>query len=88
MMLGGLGVLNALSCSSSFFFFFKPILQIMEVPRLGVELELQLQAYAIATAIPYPSHIFDLCQRLQQCQIPLSKGRDQTHILMDTMLGS
>ena len=32
----------------------------MEIPRLGVELELQLQAYAIATATQDPSHIQEL----------------------------
>ena len=32
----------------------------MEVPRLGVEWELQLLAYAPATAMPDPSLIFDL----------------------------
>ena len=32
----------------------------MEVPRLGVELELGLLAYATATAMPDPSGICDL----------------------------
>ena len=32
----------------------------MEVPRLGVELELQLPTYATATAISDLSHICDL----------------------------
>ena len=32
----------------------------MEVPGLGVELELQLPAYARATATPDPSRICDL----------------------------
>ena len=31
--------------------------QHMEVPRLGVELELQLQTYFTATATPDPSHV-------------------------------
>ena len=34
--------------------------QHMKVPRLGAELELQLLAYAAATATPDPSHIGDL----------------------------
>ena len=34
-------------------------LQHVEVPRLGVELELQLPAYTTATATPDPSHICD-----------------------------
>ena len=47
----------------------------MEVPRLGVELE--LPAHTIATAMQDPSS--------QQCQIPnpLSEARDLTCILMD-----
>ena len=55
----------------------------MEVPRLGVESELQLLAYATATAMPNPSLI---CCSLQQCGIlnPLIEARDGTHILMDT----
>ena len=58
----------------------------MEVPRLGVQLELQLLAYTTATAMPDPSHIWDLRHSLQQRWIlnPLSEARDQTHILMDT----
>ena len=62
----------------------------MEVPRLGVESELQLPAYATATAIPDLCHICELYCSLQQRQIlnPLSEARDRTCILMDTMLGS
>ena len=56
----------------------------MEVPKLGVELELELPTYATATQDP--SHICDLHHSSQQHQTadPLSKARDQTHILMDT----
>ena len=63
-----------------------PYLWPMEVPRLGVQLELQLQACAIATQDP--SHICDLHCSSRQCQIlsPLSEARDQTHVLMDTNL--
>ena len=32
----------------------------MEVPRLGVKLELYLLAYGTPTAMPDPSHIYDL----------------------------
>ena len=62
----------------------------MEVPRLGVECELQLQAYTTATATPEPSHIGNLCYQLRQHQIlnPLNEARVQTHILMDTTSGS
>ena len=53
--------------------------------RLGVKLELQLPAYATTTATPDPSHICNLHHSPGQCQIlnPLSKARDQTHVLMD-----
>ena len=62
----------------------------MEVPELGIKSELQLQACAVATATPDPSHIFDLYRMLQQHWIPnpLSKAGDRTHILSDAMLGS
>ena len=62
----------------------------MEVPQLGVKLEeLQLPAYATATATPDPSHICDLCHSSQQRQIlnPLSEARDQSHILMNASQG-
>ena len=51
----------------------------MEVPRLGVELELQLSAYITATAMQHPSHICDLHHSSWQCQIPDSpiEARDQ-----------
>ena len=58
----------------------------MEVPRLGVELELQLPACATASTTPDLSCIYDLCLSLQQQQIlnPLSEAKDQTHILRET----
>jgi len=61
----------------------------MGVPGLGVELELQLPAYTTATATPDPICICELCHSLRQCWIlnPLSKAKDRTHILMDTMSG-
>ena len=56
----------------------------MEVPRLGVKLELQLLAYTTAT--PVYIHVCNLHHRLRQCQIlnPLSGARYQTRVLMDT----
>ena len=57
-----------------------------EVPRLGVRLELQLPAYATATAMQDSSCICDLHHSSWPPQIlnPLSKeARDQTHVLMD-----
>uniref|UniRef100_A0A8D0ZUG5 Kazal-like domain-containing protein n=1 Tax=Sus scrofa TaxID=9823 RepID=A0A8D0ZUG5_PIG len=52
----------------------------MEVPRPGVESELQLPAYATATATPDLSLICDLHHSSRQHRLlnPLSKARDQT----------
>ena len=57
----------------------------MEVPGLGVKLELQLQTYAAATATWDLSCICDLYHSSWQCQIPdsLSQTRDGIRILMD-----
>ena len=57
----------------------------MEVPRLGVRLEMQLPAYTTATAMPDPSRLCDLCHSSWQRQMlkPLSKARDRTCVLMD-----
>ena len=67
------------------FSFLGPHPWLMEVPRLGVELELELPAYTKAMAKRDPSCIFDLHHNSQQCWIlnPLSKARDRTHISMD-----
>ena len=66
------------------FFFLGPHLLHMEVPRLGVEWELQLSATATATATQDPSHICDLYHRSQWLWIlnPPSEARDQTRNLM------
>ena len=58
------------------------------VPRLGVKSELQLLAYATATATQDPSRLCDLHHSSRQCQIlnPVSEARDRTCILMDTSL--
>ena len=69
----------------------KPHPRHMEFPRLGVELELQLLAYATtATAMPGLSPIINLRHSLWQCQIlsPLREARNQTCILLDTISGS
>ena len=57
----------------------------MEVPRLWVQLEIQLLAYAIATATPDLSCICYLHHSSWQYQIlnPLSMARDPAYILMD-----
>ena len=58
----------------------------MEVPRLGVEWELQLPAYTRATATPDPSCIYDLRHSSGQQGIlnPLSEARDQPRTFIDT----
>ena len=61
-----------------FFFFLGPHPRHMEVPRLGVESEIQPLAYTTATATQDPSRICDLYDSSQQCQMPdpLSEARD------------
>ena len=56
----------------------------MEVPRLGVLLELQLPAYATATTTPCLSRVCDVHHSSRQCWIlnPWSKARDRTCNLM------
>ena len=68
----------------SFFFFLGSHLQHMEVPRLGVQLELHPLAYTTATATPDPSRICNLHHSSWQCWVlnPLSKARERTLNLM------
>ena len=68
-----------------FFCFLRPHPWHMEVPRLGVELELQLLVYATATVAQDPSRICNLHHSTRQRQIlnPLSEARDRTCVLMD-----
>ena len=54
----------------NYFCFLGPHPQRMEVPRLGVESEVQLPAYTTATATPDPE--------------PTEGVRDRTRLLMDT----
>ena len=58
-----------------------------DVPSLGVKLELQLPAYTTATAMRDLSRVCDLHHSSRQHQIPdpLSKARDQTRVLMDSI---
>ena len=72
-----------------FFHFLQLHLWHLEVPWLGVESEMKLQAYVRATAAWDPSHIFDLSHSLQQRQIlnPVTEVRDWTRIVMDTSRG-
>ena len=71
-----------------FFVFIRPHPWHMEVPRLGVELQLYLPAYTTATATSYPSHACELHHSSPQSGIlnPLSEARDGTCVLMDTSL--
>ena len=57
----------------------------MEVPRLGVESELQLPTYPTATATPDPSFIYNLHHSCWQSQIlnPLNEAGGLSFILMD-----
>ena len=63
-----------------FCFFLMPHPQHMEVPRLGLESELQMSAYATATATPDPSLICNLYHSPLYHWIlnPLSEARDRT----------
>ena len=58
----------------------------MEVPRLGVQLELYPPAYATAIAMPDPGWVCYLHHSSRQCQIPnpLSEARNWTWVLKDT----
>ena len=69
-----------------YFLLFRASPRHMEVPRPGVQWELQLTAYTTAAAMPDPSRVCDLHHSSRQCQIlnPMSEARDQTHILMDS----
>ena len=69
----------------SFFVFLGPHLQHMGVPRLGIELELQLPAY---TAARNQSHVCNLHHSSWQHQIfnPLIEARDQTCIKKPALL--
>ena len=62
-------------------------MQYVEVPERGVKSELQLPAYATATAIATrdPSRVCDLHHSARQHWIlnPLSEARDRTCILTD-----
>ena len=62
-------------------------LKYMEVPRLGVQLELELLAYTTATAMPDPeqsvTYTTHHSSRQQPILNPLNEARDQTCVLMD-----
>jgi len=58
----------------------------LEVPRLGAESELQLLAYATATATWDLSHVCNLHRGSGKSQIlnPLSKVKGRTRVLIGT----
>ena len=68
-----------------YFCFLGPHPQHIEVPRLGVELELQLPAYTPTTAAWGPGHVWNLhhSSRPRWILNPLSEARAQTYVLMD-----
>ena len=76
-------ILSPFLPSFFFFCFLGPILWHIEVPRLGVESELQLPAYTTATTDP--NHVCNPHHSSRQHQIlnPLNKARDQTRIHVD-----
>ena len=60
----------------------------MEVPRLGVELELELPACTTASVMQDPSHVGDLHHGSRQCRIlnPLNEAREikpENSLLLD-----
>ena len=67
-----------ISFFSFLFVFLGPHPWHMEVPRLGVQLDLQLPAYTTATETQDLSHVYNLHHSSWQCQIHnlLSKARD------------
>ena len=78
-----MGIKEVKDSSFSLFFFFLGLhQQHMDIPRLGVESELQLLANTTTTAALDLSSICDLCYSFQQYWIlnPLSKARDWTYI--------
>ena len=80
LVLGGVGLVLFLWLVLSFLGLHS---QHVEVPGLGVELELQLPAYTTATATQDLHHICNRHHSSWQDLNPLSKAKDQIHILMD-----
>ena len=69
-----------------FFWLFRAAFAPFGVPRIGVELELQLLAYTTAIATWDPSYVCNLHHSSRQRWIPdpLNEARDGNRILMDT----
>ena len=77
--------MDVFGLSAFFLLFLGPKVRHREVPRLGVESELQLPAYTTVTAVLDPSLVFKLrhSSKHRQTLSPLNQARDRTHILMD-----
>ena len=56
----------------------------MDVPRLGVESELQLPAYAMSTSDPSLIGALHHSSRQHHIPDPPNEARDRTCVLMDT----
>ena len=71
-------------CLFVFLPFLEPLPLHVEVPRLGVQLELKPPAYARATTTQDPSRVCNLLHSSRQRRIlnPLSKARDRTRNLI------
>ena len=79
--------LSHFMCITGFCFCFLGLyLRHIEVPRLGVESELQLAAYDTATATWDQCWVFDLHHSSQQYWIlnPLSEAKDRISVLIET----
>ena len=82
-----LGVRRGWCFGSVFFLVFLGLhLPHMEVPRLGIQLELQLLAYTTATAMQHLSRVCNLPHSSWQHRIlnPQNEAGDRTCILVDT----
>ena len=68
----------------TFFCFLGLHMQYMEVPRLGVESQLQLPVYTTAIAMPDSSCVCDIHHSSLQCQVvnPLNENRDGKKIYL------
>ena len=72
-------VISSQQLKKNFFFvFLGPYLRHMELPRIGVESELQLLVYPTATATPDLSYVCNLHHSSRQRWIlnPLSEAKD------------
>ena len=83
MGISGDGTLDSVIKKIFLVFFLGRHLGHMEVPRLGVESELELLAYTTDIAMWDPSHLHQSSQQLQIFNTVSGAG-DQTLVLMDS----